>query len=225
MEMTPWRKVLVEPTRFEWHVTKITKTLRNTFCGMACVMQSWCSLWCTDGPEQCHLSNLIVSASYVPKNPSNTLLCYTKMLHDIVFPKKATSSSLKYPQRSPENLMDGFYNYYLDDCGLVYYEEPDGGWFQFDLGSVFTVSEVALTAEARDPDLYFRDIEVRVGLSPASPPGVFSSFTLLGSFVGPGVVNERVVLRPQRPLMARYISLQRRSGVGSLFQVCHMEIR
>lgn len=225
IKTTAWQRVLVDPSVFMWRVTYHTKTLPLIFCGAECTEESWCSAWCFVQLDQCRLTDLTVSPSYIPTQPTDALQCYTKSRKDIVFGASVVSSPV-HPNRTArvaENLVDGYYPNYLEDCAYIY-DRPGGAWIQFDLLSVFSITEVLLKAETNEgASKYFQDIEVRVGMSSMASLQEFSSFTLLGFFAGPGVQNQTVVLRPAAPLTGRYVSVQRMSK-GNL-QVCHVEVR
>lgn len=122
---------------------------------------------------------------------------------------------------NPNVMANGYYNYDIYECSHLF-QQPYGSWFQFDLHSVFPVAEVTLkAAHEKMESTFFADFEVRVGMSSMS--GNFSSFTLLGTYVGPGVPNETVVLRSAEPITGRYVSIQRKTYARLM--ICHLEIK
>lgn len=219
--MTAWQKMLVDPTLFTSTVRQTSRVLRRLICGVLCAQKSWCSLWCFAELTQCQLTDLIVSPSYIPPNTTGALLCYTRIRKDIVVGATVVSSYTGW--RNPKVLANGYYTNDIYECSRLF-PQSYGAWFQFDLHSVFTVSEVTLKADKDElGSTFFADFEVRVGMSSMSSSGNFSSFTLLGTYVGPGLPNETVVLRSAEPLTGRYVSIQRKTY--EKLMICHLEIK
>lgn len=222
-DLTVWRRVLVEPSWFKESVTQISKNLSLISCGVACMKNDWCRLWRHDVARECLLTSLFVSASYQPSQTDGALICFTNRKPEYTT-RAAITSSVHYhaniKQRS--NLVDGIYSNDIYDASLVSSESGAFAWFLLDFGNTVPISEVILVAQPNTNSYYyFRDIEVKVGNTQAS--GNFASYSMLGSFTGPGEPEQIVVLRPATPLLGRYVSLQRTTN--DLLQIAHLEVR
>lgn len=66
-------------------------------------------------------------------------------------------------------------------------------------------------------------MKVRVGMAAAKTPGDFSSYQLFGSFPGPAVTGQVVVLESPVPVTARFLSVQKMQDTTRL-QICHIEV-
>lgn len=221
--MMPWRRVLVESSWFRGSVVQAQKNLSLMMCGAMCMRHDWCQLWCHDQPHDCLLTSLIASASYRPLQADKSLfVCYTSKKFDFVVGSKVTSSDSIDDRRIRENLVDGIFTGNRYNSACVVQDNATTAWFLVDLGVPRLVSEVVLMAQPNEKaSTYFRDIEVQVGDVPET--GNFSSYTLLGTFVGPGTSHQEVVVRPRVPLTGRYVSIQKMSD--DLLQIAHLEIR
>lgn len=222
-DMTLWTRVLVEPLWFAEPVVQTTRNLSLILCGVACARHDWCHLWCRDQPLGCLLTSLTVSGSYQPSQPEGALSCYTSSKQELAFGSSITSSPhVQSDNKLRHNLVDGVYNGDLAVTALV---EPDSGvfaWFLVDVGVAVPVSEVVMVAQPNEKaEVRFMDMEVRVGKVQMS--GNFTSYTLLGTFTGPGVPNQTVVLHPSVPLTGRFVSIQRTTA--GWLQIAHLEIR
>lgn len=221
--MTLWRLVLVESSWFKETVVQAPRNLSLILCGAACMRHDWCRLWRHDEPRWCLLTSLTVSGSYQPSQSDGALSCYIRHQVELTFGASITSSKHYHSNKKLRlNLVDGVYNGDIDETALVIKGSGVFAWFLVDVGVVVPVSEVVLVAQpntnaAND----FKDIEVRVGSVKMS--GDFTSYSLLGTFTGPGEPEKIVVLRPAAPLTGRFISIQRTTD-GRL-QIAHLEIR
>lgn len=221
--MTLWKNVLVESSWFKETVVQTPRNLSFIVCGAACMRHDWCRLWRHDEPRGCLLTSLTVSESYQPSEPEGALSCYTSRPPELAAGASITSSPHHHSEIKPRNnLVDGIYSGDIYDAARVEPTSEVFAWFLVDLGVVVPISEVVLVAQPNsNSERYFRDIEVRVGNVQTS--GVFMSYSLLGTFAGPGEPEQTVVLRPSAPLSGRYVSIQRTTD-GSL-QIAHLEIR
>ncbi|MPC91907.1 hypothetical protein E2C01_086970 [Portunus trituberculatus] len=222
-DLMVWRRVMVESSWLKESVTQISKNLSLISCGVACMKNDWCHLWCYDVPRECLLTSLFVSTSYQPSQPDGGLDCFTDRKPEYTT-QAAITSSVHYhtsiKQRS--NLVDGIYSSDIYDASVVNSESGAFAWFLLDFGNVIPVSEVILIAQPNTNSYtYFRDIEVRVGNTQAS--GNFASYSMLGSFTGHAEPEQIVILRPATPLFGRYVSIQRTTD--DLLQIAHLEVR
>lgn len=222
-DLTVWRLVSVELSWFKESVVQIPKNLSLIRCGVECMKVDWCRLWRHDEPNACLLTSLIVSASYQPSQPDGALLCYTGRKPEYTTQAVITSSKHHHTSiKKRTNLVDGIYSGDIYDAALVESGSGVFAWFLLDFGSVVPISEVTLVAQPNTNSYkYFRDIEVRVGNTQAS--GNFASYTMFGSFAGPGEPEQFVVLRPATPLSGRYLSVQRTTD--DWLQIAHIEVR
>ncbi|XP_050724698.1 uncharacterized protein LOC127002683 [Eriocheir sinensis] len=218
-----WRGVSVESS---WLKTTVTQTPRNLSlipCGAACMRQDWCRLWCHEAPRGCLLTSLTASASYTPAQPVGALTCYTSRPPDLAVGATITSSPPDYvDKRHKENLVDGIYGGAMSDCAKVNAFDGTTAWFLLDIGASVPVTEVILVAQPNsNAPSHLRDVEVRVG--DVQMAGDFTTYQLLGTFPGPAVPEQTIVLRPAPPLTGRYVSIQRTTT--ETLQIAHLEIR
>ncbi|XP_050712177.1 uncharacterized protein LOC126996097 [Eriocheir sinensis] len=223
-EEMQWRRVVVEESWFKKSVLQTSQQLSSvTLCGAACMRHDWCRLWCRTAPTHCLLTSLIVSGSYQPSEAHDALTCYTSRESEMAFGANITSSpGLDYGL--PKNLVGGVYTNHFRSSSLVTSATESGGaWFLVDLGVSRTISEVLLIPHLRSgtTSKRFQDIEVKVG--DVQEAGNFTSYTLLGTFKGPGMDGQEVTLRPHASITGRYVSIQRTSS--GYLQIGHLEIR
>lgn len=222
-ETALWRSISVESSWLQSAVTQTPRNLSLILCGAACMRQEWCSLWCHEAPRECLLTSVIASASYKPAQPVGALSCYTTHLPDLAVGAAITSSPPRYAdQRHKENLVDGIYGGLMSDCARVEALDATTPWFLLDIGASVPVNEVILVAQPNsNAPKHLGDVEVRVG--DVQMAGDFTTYQLLGTFPGPAVPEQTVVLRPAPPLTGRYISIQR--ATTETLQIAHLEIR
>lgn len=220
--MVLWRLVLVESSLFKNTGDQTQRNLSLTLCGTACLKHDWCQLWCHVQPRECLLTSLIVSGSYQPSQADDALSCYTSRRPEFAAGASVNSSTMDGSLRIAENLVDGVYRRNKDEA-CTRKNLRKNAWLLVDMGAIRLISEVLLMSyfKKSDPVLQFQDIDVKVGN--VQEAGNFSSYTLLGSFQGPGLSNQVVVLRPPAPLKGQYVSIQRWS-TGALC-IAHLEIR
>ena len=222
METVLWRNVLVE-SPWIWKAIILEKLNSSslTLCGSMCMKYDWCQLWCHIQPQECVLTSHIVSGSYQPLVSDSDLLCYTNRRPDLAVGAAITTSERYNEDKRCENLIDGRYSGDIWDVAVAGVSN-DTAWFLVDLKASLPVSEVLLMAQSQNHvHKLFKNIEVKVGDVPET--GNFTSYKLLGTFIGPGIFNQVVVLRPSDPLKGRYVSIQKLFG-GKL-QIAHLEIR
>lgn len=221
-QATLWRHVLVEPLWLKPSVTQQTRDLSLVSCGVVCMWQDWCRLWCHVAPRECLLTSLFVSASYTPAQPEGAQSCHTSHLPDLAVGAAITSSPHYDSTRQKENLVDGIYGNDNLDCSVVVPGNGGWAWFMLDLGAEHPISEVVLVAQPSSyAQHYFKDIEVRVGS--VGMVGDFSTYQLLGTYMGPGKHEEVAVVRPAAPITGRYVSIQRTTD--GYLMLAHVEIR
>ncbi|XP_063877330.1 uncharacterized protein LOC135109695 [Scylla paramamosain] len=221
VDMVMFGRVLVESSWFS-KVDRETKSLSSlVLCGAECTRVKWCQLWCLVQPGECLLTSLVVSGSYQPLELNDIRLCYTSRRPDFAVGSSIFSSQRYDDTRPKENLVDGIYNWNVMQSSIIVSDNATA-WFLVDLGVPRRVSKVLLIAQPTDlARHWFQDLEVRVG--DIQETGNFTSYTLLGTFVGPGNTSQVVVIRPSAPLVGRYVSIQRMTE-GRL-QISHLEIR
>ena len=216
--MVLWRHVLVESS---WIEKNATRNLSVTLCGTLCMKYVRCQLWCHVKPHRCVLTSLIVSGSYQPLVSDEVLVCYTNKRPDYAAGASITSSGTEDSTRTADNLVDGIYNGNRTQTSIA----AKDTWFLVDLGVGRVISEVLLMmahTQSSGPVERFEYITVKVG--DVKESGNFSSYALLGTFTGPGVSKQVVVLRPPTPLKGRYLSIQKMSG-RKILEIAHLEIR
>nr|XP_053639694.1 uncharacterized protein LOC128693852 [Cherax quadricarinatus] len=216
-----WRSVNVESSWFISSITQQNYSITTTRCAWTCASLDWCSLWCHDGVLGCQLTNLIVSGSHQTNQTTNVRFCYTahSLLPEYAFGASITSTAPVDSTRVLKNLIDGVYNLIESSCFCTSYGfQP---WFLLNLKRPVYVSTVLLIAQNNVyAQSQFLKIEVRVGSTQQA--GNFTSYTLLGTFPGPGKVGQIVTLKSSQPILGQYVSVQSMSTI--YFLVCHIEI-
>lgn len=219
-----WRRVQVESSRFTRSVMHRQPQLSSVtlrLCGMACTGHSKCHLWCLTN-SKCRLMSLIVSGSYQPSLSSEAHTCYTNRMREIAFGANVTSSET-VGSKDAGNLVDGIYDGSQRDITQVIEDNGTNAWLLVDLGVARTITEVMVMAQSsstKDEVSLFSNFEVKAG--DVWKAGDFTSYTLLGSFKGPGLFGQQVKLRPHSPLSARFISIQKTDSAD--LKIAHLEI-
>lgn len=199
-------------------------------CSLICSLQPWCDLWCSDASaDQCFLSNMIVMPDYEEGSIADALACYTQRRKDYATGATIQTATTYYdtPLRVGGNLVDGIYDRFtLNTCytNAVNVTNP---WFVLDFGAPVTLRSVTLFSQPRGQaylPTYLANLEVRVGMSPVTTLGDFSSYAFFGIFIGPAsTFSQEIVIEAPSPMTARFLSVQKKSGTGHI-QICHLEV-
>lgn len=194
-------------------------------CSSGCVALLWCRLWCHDSPaDACIFSDIVVMPEYDETSTADVIPCYTMRQKSYMNQAVIESSQewiSNHPGRLKENLMDKSYvTGDLNTCLLL--EGVTFPWFLLDFGEPVTFQHVRIIAQTGSNVYTFCDVEVRVGISPVSTPGDFSSYKLLGKFAGPATENQDVDFKTAKPVTARFVSVQKMKQ--DWFQPCHVEV-
>lgn len=194
-------------------------------CSSGCAASPECRLWCHDASaNSCILSDVVVMPDYEETNTADAIPCYT--LRHKSFVSQATIESSQewisnHAGRLKENLMDkSFITGTLDYCLLL--EAVTFPWFLLDFGEPVTFQHVRIIAQTGIYVDKFRNVEVRVGTSPVSTLGDFSSYRLFGKFTGPATQNQDIHFEVPAPVTAKFISVQKMEL--DWFQPCHVEV-
>lgn len=198
-------------------------------CSAACTVDPQCQIWCHEASsKECLVSDIIVTSAYVETDVTDALTCYTRRHKDFAAGAsiEGSPSSPSYPLRVKENLVDGIFdqghngNCYRTESSLY---RP---FFVLDFGAAVEIRLVKLFAQTyghKSLPATITDMKVRVGMAAAKTPGDFSSYQLFGSFPGPAVTGQVVVLESPVPVTARFLSVQKMQDTTRL-QICHIEV-
>ncbi|XP_047736167.1 uncharacterized protein LOC125177796 [Hyalella azteca] len=227
---SPWRPTRLSKLRLASNKSIIeTLYLPNVILAAHyCQERIWCKTFCsdTDDPSLCYLLSTLTAPYNEDSYGEPLMSCYTSEEVNMLTAQSgitvyaATPRSIGDTFRSVENLIDGVYERpSADDCFKSM--TTDYPFFVLDLGSVMKVERVTLMAQANEyAYLYFKSIEVRLGLVPES--GNFSTYSLLGSYKGTPTADF-IYSTPTARNFGRYISVQFMEKKFKL-QVCHVQI-
>ena len=118
------------------------------------------------------------------------------------------ASSPVYTSRIPERSINGYYAYSGQNVfAAAIQTEP---WVEYDFGKVVQIQKVVVKIKsASSGPTHFENVEVKISNSSASPPGDFSTWTLLGQYPNLAVLGEVIVFETTNPIWGRYLSFQR----------------
>ncbi|XP_071533030.1 uncharacterized protein [Panulirus ornatus] len=228
-ELSLWHKVevsrakVMSSTRVETHRLP-SDTHQVLKCCLTCLLLQWCKLLCVDqSTMNCTHVNTFVTPTYLESDTADGILCFTRRPMEFATMASIITGKPYSLTRSGDNLIDGFYNFRMDEC-LKTIDDPEDKWFVIDVGRALPIRHVLLVAQSNTyARKHFVDFEVRVGTSPVTAVEGISAYTFFGHFPGPGERNEVVILESPHAMKARFVSVQKMSGISSL-QVCHVEI-
>ncbi|KAK3866895.1 hypothetical protein Pcinc_027605 [Petrolisthes cinctipes] len=198
------------------------------YCSNKCTLLDWCQLWCaypSNTPTHCLISNIIVMPTYQETNLADALTCHTTRPKDLATHANITGGKqdMLYPLRVKENLLDGFYNYDINQC---FFTDPSKSnrWFTLDFGQPKCFQHVILHAQfiyqAKDR---FNNVQVRVSnVTAVTPPDDFAAYDLFGEFPGAASPGQVVEMKSPKPVCARFITGH--MLYNNAFQVCHVEV-
>lgn len=228
-----FRKVLVSETRLmtsrrlESALLPLG-TLQTLQCSAKCGVQPWCDLWWLSA-DQCFMSNMIVMPGYAETNMADALACFTRRHKDYATGAliQGTVHSTSKPTRVLENLVDGMYDRFSLDMCYINNNSQDYPWFVLDFGTPRTFHLVKLFSQPVGDSKILDNLtylEARLGMSPVSQLGNFSSYAFFGMFLGPATsFDQEMLIEPSAPMSARYLSIQKVKGTETI-QVCHLEV-
>lgn len=200
-------------------------------CSQTCSLQSWCDLWCSDASaDQCFLSNMIVMPDYEEDSTADALVCYTQRRKDYATGASVQAATTYYtaPLRVGGNLVDGIYDRFTLNACYASATDVTNPWFVLDFGAPVTLQSIMMFSQPSGQTFmptYLANLEVRVGMSPVTTLGDFSSYAFFGIFVGPAsAFSQEIVIEATSPMTARFLSVQKISGTGHI-QICHLEVR
>ncbi|KAK3894242.1 hypothetical protein Pcinc_002004 [Petrolisthes cinctipes] len=199
------------------------------YCSNKCTLLDWCQLWCaypSNTPTHCLVSNITVMPTYQEtNNMADVLTCHTTRPKDLATNANITAGKqfISYPLRVKENLVDGFYNYNLNQCHDTESSNSDR-WFTLDFGQPKCFQHVIL-----HPTIYkfaekrFNNVQVRVSnLTAVTPPEDFAAYDLFGEFPGAASAGQVVEMKSLKPVCARFVTGH--MLYSKSFQVCHIEV-
>ena len=216
-----WRKVTVSRTKALAPRNELLQAVNVIDCRNKCFHSMWCFLACWDGSTgECTLSEAIFAGKYVEREPNGDLIhCFTKETGDIVMGKSITGTPNHrwYPQRVVENLVDGFYDQNIENC-YISKENVAKKWLMVDMGRKYRIKEVLLYCQPNDlASKFCKNLKFKVGNSSDS-----TKLLNYGEFAGPGVSNQRVVLREgQHPVVGQFVYVE---SVDRM-QICHLQVK
>lgn len=200
--------------------------VRFFHCSQICRELEMCNVWCYDsGSQNCTFSMILVMPMYTEVNTTDAIDCYTRRPRDY-----ATSAAITTDQqadRSPlmikENLIDGIYRFLIKENFATKRHLTDG-WFVLDLRATVSFSHVVFFSSSRQYNRSLDNIEVRVGMSPATSYSQLSTYNLFGKFPGPSYPNQEIILTSDQPVSARFVSVLKTVDNGLKMQVAHIEV-
>ncbi|KAK4287689.1 hypothetical protein Pmani_039245 [Petrolisthes manimaculis] len=203
------------------------------YCSRECGNVPWCVVWCSvplqhqqhQQDTTCKLLSIRVLPGYEEVDTGDVTPCYTSLSRDLVTGAHIIGGPSYFPQRVPENLVDGFYGYHMDECFRVEHI-PNNTWLVVDFQVVVKFSTVIIYVQNnRFAPIMFSNVEVRTGMTRVAFPEDLRLYSLFGKFEGPASVAEVVefVSPEEEGRLARYLSVQRVSD-DLWFQVCHIEV-
>ncbi|KAK3878122.1 hypothetical protein Pcinc_010296 [Petrolisthes cinctipes] len=198
------------------------------YCSNKCTLRDWCQLWCaypSNTPTHCLVSNIIVMPTYQETNMGDVLTCHTTRPKDLATNTNITAGKhyVPNPLRVKENLVDGFYNYDLNQCFYTEWSDNDT-WFTLDFGQPKSFQHVILYAQVnRNAKKHFNNVQVRVSnVTAVTPPEDFAAYDLFGEFPGEASPGQVVEMKSPKPMCARFVTGHMLHIY--LFQVCHIEV-
>lgn len=221
-----WRQVLVSETNFQGNPEMILETLslNRLHCGMSCTQNCECTTWCHDEQTtSCLLTKFWVSPMHLTMTSSNKV-CFTNLEKDFIVGSAVTFSPVSpyQPTRTPWNLVLGIFDgENIRTCG-----GSDGNidypWMLFDLFQAKKIREVRIMTQnyVWDPDLA-NAAEVKIGKLPPNSDGDFSGFKYFGALPNPVQPSTTYVLKPERPIQGRYLSIQKPEA-SSKWVICYV---
>ncbi|KAK3886901.1 hypothetical protein Pcinc_008969 [Petrolisthes cinctipes] len=238
--LSSWHRVFVSwntvnntrETQMETTVMVPEGVNKVLYCSRECGNLPWCVVWCSvplqhqlHQQDTCKLLSIRVLPGYQEVNSGDVTSCYTSLSRDLVTGAHIISGPSYFPQRVPENLVDGFYGYTIDECFRVNHI-PNNTWLVVDFQVVVKFSTVILYAQSNKfaPNM-FSKVEVRTGMTRVAFPEDIQLYSLFGKFEGPASTAEVVEFASpgKEARLARYLSVQRVSDYLK-FQVCHIEV-
>lgn len=234
--LSSWHRVLVSwntLSNIRRDEIKVTVTVpegtnRVLYCSRECGSLPWCSVWCLvpHNENKCRLLRLRVLPGY-KEVEEDIVSCYTSLTRDLATGANITSGIAASNRRIPENLVDGFYSFAIDECFKVDRSVEDT-WFVIDFKAVVKVSRVILHAQNNNY-VYkmFNQVEVRTGTTlVAAPENLRLNYTLFGTFEGPATRAQVVEFASPdgKARVARYLSVEQVAEGQTAFQVCHVEV-
>ena len=219
-----WQKVIVEE---EYMSTQriselITIKASKITCGATCSEKKWCHTWCSKNADTCHLSNLIVSPSYVISG-SSPLECFITTRVDIAVDSVAYAAPPYNSEYDVASLTDGIFS---NEYGSSYIsEDTANAWILFDLEKEASISEIRFYPPESDyyGRFYCSDIEIRLGSS-LILNGDFSSFLFFGKQDGGCIPFEINRITADSPVNGRYVAFFRKELVYRPFSIWMFEV-
>ncbi|KAK3893604.1 hypothetical protein Pcinc_002578 [Petrolisthes cinctipes] len=219
-ELNRWHRVLVSYDRITGASNSQQQSLLmpvavspGLYCSRICSSLAWCNLWCPNpstNPTQCILSNIIIMPTYQETNMADALTCHTIQNKDHATNAIITDAGVNpdRPERVKENLVDGIFTYKISE-NFASRDTLDFMWFVLDFSQIVTFSHVVFYVQDNSiANRVFRDVQVRVGNTPVTPPSGFASYDLFGVFPGAASPGQVITLQSQKPVSARFVSVQ-----------------
>ena len=222
-----WREVVVDIVHFtDWPANQIppmsVSSLKGSHCAASCDQNALCTAFCFY-MEFCLLySHLVVSPLFNPTYYGPTFLCYTRLEKDYIVGSSVTYSSYNptIPSRTAANLAKGVYDTidYRTCSGTD--DNTIDPWILFDLGEKKTIREIRIRTSPSDQHPA-DDVQVKVGRSPPSTAGDFSTFRFFGQLPNPTEEGKLYIFKHDVPMKGRYISIQKLGSVP-LLVICQV---
>ncbi|KAF2349962.1 Galactose-binding domain-like [Trinorchestia longiramus] len=195
-----------------------------------CSMRSWCQAFCPMSADFMLLA-LITVPYNEDKIEDSPVDCFTKRKRSNILTAQSNISVLDstnkyntFRKRSVDNLLNGVYNYNIDECFFSTFAKNP--YVVFDLGStIYVRNALAVAQPNKQSRAYFQDIDIRVGEEAPTASGDFQSYTQLGYLEGPAsYANYEFMTDSSFPILGRYLSIQSMKTKRSQIQLCHVEI-
>lgn len=221
-----WKKVIVDDLHFQNSNSPSilgTSALLPLHCGVSCDQNPDCTAWCHDG-QTCSLTNFLISPLHVATYVGDTKTCFTNLERDFIFGSSVTYSATHpgYPTKTPSNFVRGIF----DNCATSTCSSTPttaiNPWMLFDFGDVKQIREVRIMTQNY---VYAADLahgaQIKIGNSLPVTDGDFSAFRNFGELPNPVVEFTVYVVKRDRPMKGRYLSIQKQ-GNPTMMTLCYV---
>ena len=191
-----------------------------------CLLDSSCICFCQLEEGGYLSTDFYVSPSAAETSVANETTCYTSVSRTSIYPPDGDVSGT--PGQSVYGLStvtDWFHDYSIYDC----YHAAEFNFPPYVLVHFSSVQRISSVSMMTQPIGSLHNtlllVEVRVGNSSAN--GNFSSYELLGSFIGPPAEYRRLVtVEGPTPKWGKYVSIQNIQSDGTMYELtfCTLEI-
>ena len=221
-EDTPWLPTtILEPVVTARSYISSASTSSIFFAARSCELFTWCTLFCQDSETTFSFWLFIADPFLDHSDQGITKKCWTRQLRGNFLSDKngvtmsAWPVSSWFPERSPQNLLDGIYD--GNWAKTLHLNEVYGSYFLIDLGAELYVRRIKI----------FNAVVVgrmsKISIKLGNTGGDFLRNPEIGFFEGPPTtLSFSFVVEPIVPQLGRYLSAQ--SLVSDGFQVGHVQV-